>query len=142
LIFKHPNILQRVFFFLILAAYVWLFLNIWFEPSAKIGSGIPSVCFLKQVTGYPCPSCGTTRGVIAILHGQWFNGLVLNPFSYLVILFMLIVPPWLSFDYFNKINSLEVIFRKTEKHISKTKTAIVLIIVVMANWVWNFYKGY
>ncbi|MDZ4667828.1 MAG: DUF2752 domain-containing protein [bacterium] len=140
--FEPPNKAKRIFILLILAAYVWLFFNLWFPPTAEIMGGIPSVCFIKQITGYPCPSCGTTRAVLAILHGEWLNGLLLNPFAYIVLPFMAIIPLWIAFDHLNKSNTLEVIYRQTERCISKTKTAIVLLLLLLANWVWNFYKGY
>lgn len=29
------------------------------------------VCIFLRVTGYPCPSCGFTRGFVAMAHGLW-----------------------------------------------------------------------
>ena len=34
-----------------------------------------TVCTLKAVTGYPCPSCGTTRSASALIAGHWKEGL-------------------------------------------------------------------
>lgn len=30
-----------------------------------------TICTFLRLTGYPCPSCGLTRGFIAMAHGQW-----------------------------------------------------------------------
>jgi len=30
-----------------------------------------TVCTFLRLTGYPCPSCGLTRGFVAMAHGQW-----------------------------------------------------------------------
>ena len=38
-----------------------------------------TVCTLKAVTGYPCPSCGTTRSASALIAGRWQEGLYANP---------------------------------------------------------------
>ena len=38
-----------------------------------------TVCTLKAVTGYPCPSCGTTRSASALIAGHWKEGLYTNP---------------------------------------------------------------
>ena len=29
------------------------------------------ICTFLRLTGYPCPSCGLTRGFVAMAHGQW-----------------------------------------------------------------------
>lgn len=28
------------------------------------------LCLFRRVTGYPCPTCGSTRSVVALLHGD------------------------------------------------------------------------
>jgi len=30
-----------------------------------------TICVFLRITGYPCPSCGLTRGFVAMAHGQW-----------------------------------------------------------------------
>ena len=30
-----------------------------------------TICTFLRLTGYPCPSCGLTRGFVAMAHGQW-----------------------------------------------------------------------
>lgn len=36
-------------------------------------------CPLRTLTGVPCPLCGSTRGVIAAVHGDIGDALTLNP---------------------------------------------------------------
>jgi hypothetical protein len=48
---------------------------------AQRGGGHVELCLFKRVTGYPCPTCGTGRGSLALLRGDlpaaWrFNPLV------------------------------------------------------------------
>ena len=38
-------------------------------------------CPFNAITGIPCPSCGTTRAALALLHGHPFHALVLNPLA-------------------------------------------------------------
>ena len=45
---------------------------------------VPS-CPLRSLTGIPCPLCGSTRGVIAAVHGHLDRALELNPASVLVL---------------------------------------------------------
>jgi hypothetical protein len=42
-------------------------------------------CPLRTLTGIPCPLCGSTRGVIAAVHGHLGHALELNPASLLVL---------------------------------------------------------
>jgi hypothetical protein len=42
-------------------------------------------CPLRTVTGIPCPLCGMTRGVTALVHGDFAQALLMNPASYLVV---------------------------------------------------------
>ena len=42
-------------------------------------------CPLRSITGVPCPLCGSTRGVVAAVHGHVGHALELNPASLLVL---------------------------------------------------------
>ena len=55
-----------------------------------------SICIFRNVTGYPCPSCGSTRGMIAILQGHIWQGLCLNP---VFIPAFLLVLAWLGMRF-------------------------------------------
>lgn len=48
-------------------------------------------CPLRTLTGIPCPLCGSTRGVIAAVHGDVGQALTLNPASIGVLLLALLV---------------------------------------------------
>jgi hypothetical protein len=43
-------------------------------------------CPLRTLTGIPCPLCGSTRGVVAAMHGHLAHAVSLNPASLLVII--------------------------------------------------------
>jgi len=78
-------------------------------------------CPLKTVTGIPCPMCGMTRGVTALVHGDFARALLMNPASYLfVALALLLLVQW------------------------RTKKIVVpvwLIVTVMAlMWTWQLFK--
>lgn len=52
-------------------------------------------CPLRALTGIPCPLCGSTRGVIAAVHGNLGDALVLNPASLgVLVLALLLVVGW------------------------------------------------
>jgi hypothetical protein len=37
------------------------------------------LCLLKHLTGWPCPTCGFTRGTLAFLQGRPIQGWLYNP---------------------------------------------------------------
>lgn len=44
--------------------------------------GLPSItCSFRDVTGYPCPGCGLTRGVCALVQGDWDRAIQFHAFS-------------------------------------------------------------
>ncbi len=43
-----------------------------------------SFCLFHFITGLPCPSCGMTRGFIAIGNGHFISAILFNPASILV----------------------------------------------------------
>jgi len=50
----------------------------------RAGITVP-LCLFKRLTGWPCPSCGFTRGTLAFLHGHPIQAWLYNPllFSFL-----------------------------------------------------------
>jgi hypothetical protein len=95
---------------------------------------------IKNVTGYPCPSCGTTRAVQALYKGDWVSSLKLNPYGIIVSSALLILPFWIGFDLATKRKSFFKAYNKIESVLKQKKIAIPLIILVVINWIWNIYK--
>jgi hypothetical protein len=54
---------------------VWLGL-VWVTHRHAPGT---TLCHFKRVTGVACPTCGLTRGVTTMLHGDVAGGLRYNP---------------------------------------------------------------
>lgn len=98
-------------------------------------------CPVKALTGIPCPSCGSTRSVMAIINGNFTEGLLLNPLGYIVATVMLILPIWLIFDMALGKATLLKAYRELETTLRKKWVAVPLILLVLANWIWNITKG-
>jgi hypothetical protein len=49
------------------------------EPLWVVIAPLLRPCLLRSLTGIPCPTCGATRGALALLDGRLLEALALNP---------------------------------------------------------------
>lgn len=119
-----------------LASWLWLGINYW-QPQH-----VPTLCFFKVATGFACPACGTTRSAMELAHGHWLDGIMINPFGVLALVFMVVVPLWLAYDFLGRRNSLWAAYGRVEKAL-KTQPWLYgpLILLALLNWYWNISKG-
>ncbi len=99
-------------------------------------------CVFKNLTSLPCPSCGSTRALLAILKGNFGEGFGLNPIGYIYFIGMLVIPFWLLKDFLAKKDSLYRFYQKVDVLLKKRIIAIPIIVLVVINWLWNFHKFY
>lgn len=97
-------------------------------------------CAFKFTTGYPCPSCGTTRSLLLILDGKWLEALWLNPMGFLGVTALVLIPIWLLYDLFSKQTTLWTMWLRFEGFLRKPLVYIPLIVLILLNWIWNIYK--
>lgn len=115
---------------------LYLFYTINYSESCSI-----NVCITKKITSLPCPSCGTTRAVELLLQGKLAASFLLNPFGIIVAAIMIIAPFWIAFDVLFKKETFFTNYKKFEIIIRKKPLAIILILLVILNWIWNINKG-
>jgi len=120
------------------AGYTWLLLTYYRNVSNESDFG---VCLFKQVTGIPCPSCGSTRSVLSLLRGDFADALFWNPFGILIMLILIISPAWIIYDLLFRKKSLYNFYIHSEQFVSRKWIAIPAIFLVFLNWIWNIYKG-
>jgi len=53
-----------------------------------------ATCMFKRLTGHPCPTCGATRGVLALLAGHPWRAFAWNP---LLMIAGALVAAWFTF---------------------------------------------
>lgn len=101
-----------------------------------------TVCPIKLATGYPCPSCGSSRSILAFLQGDFKEAIMINPLGIVsliiingIILLLLIDLVFKKEFYYRAYRNIEE-FLKTYKLIS-----ILLILLILVNWIWNIKKG-
>lgn len=130
---------RRLYTIMLLAGaggFVWLGYVFFNRPAAVMGA-----CLIKGVTGVPCPSCGTTRAIEALLRGRFMDSLLLNPFGIVVLSVMIVFPLWIAADLVLGRQSFYEFYGKTEAVLKRKYVAIPLAILVLFNWIWNIAKG-
>lgn len=111
-------------------AYIWLYLQ---TVTQNFG-----VCIFKHVTGYPCPSCGTTSGVRSFLAGHYSDAFFQNPLSWVAIVALTVLPLWLTWDTLTSKETLWQMYQKAEEFIKKRPWPFIIIILLI--WIWNLTK--
>jgi hypothetical protein len=131
--------LYKLFMVLSLAGYVWLGWNVIETASHPF---VPSLCLFKDLTGIPCPSCGTTRSLVALIHGNLKEALEINPLGLIIAIALVVVPLWIITDMLKKSDSLYRLYNKMENVFSSNKwVSVTAVLILVINWVWNIIKG-
>ncbi len=129
-------------FFACLLGYGWLLINNKLNYGSQTGEDGIGICPVKIVTGYPCPSCGSTRSVVHLFHGNIGKAVQTNPIGIILFLGLTISPGWILFDVISGKRGLYKFYLKVEEIVRIKLVAIVLTVLIAINWIWNFYKGY
>lgn len=100
-----------------------------------------TLCIFKNVTGIPCPSCGTTRSLLMLIAGDAEKSLMINPLGLIAALSLLIIPAWMITDAVTHKNTLSKFFLVAEQKIKTQKILYMpLVALVLINWGWNILK--
>lgn len=95
------------------------------------------ICLFKNLTGYPCPACGTTRGLKFFFHLMPYEALMMNPLAVLVGTAMIVVLVWSIRDL--------VVGQPTMFNVARKKIPWYLIVLIaiflICNEIWNIHKG-
>lgn len=118
-----------------LTGYAWLSHAVTY-PQSEV-----TVCLIKNTTGLPCPSCGTTRSVAALAQGDWLLALQLNPLGMIVAIIMVTAPIWIGFDMRTGKTSLHSFILRAERFLQQKWVAAPVILLILLNWIWSFSKG-
>ncbi len=116
--------------------------SIWLLAQHLYGSDLlhHEWCLFRSATGIPCPSCGTTRSVQALLHGNWPQALWLNPLGIIMAGAMLLFPPWILYDRIWGKNTFLGFYNTIEKFFHKKAIFYPALLLLVINWIWNLIK--
>lgn len=96
-----------------------------------------TVCIFKNMTGVPCPACGSTRATVLLFHGEFWKSILINPFGIITNILIIGSIIWMLIDI---LRSKETYFPFLKKDWNwKIKT--ILLLIIMINWIWNIMKG-
>jgi hypothetical protein len=94
-------------------------------------------CIFKIFTGIPCPSCGSTRATLLLLHGEFAKSILINPFGIITNLLILLSIAWMIRDAIKNKETFLPFLKKPWDY----RIQIVVLTIVLANWIWNIAKG-
>jgi hypothetical protein len=89
-------------------------------------------CVFKGLTGIPCPTCGATRSVVHLSHGDIAAALFMNPLS---VLFMIAAVTYFLYCLITLIFGLPrliITLSDQEKNIMRTG----VVMILLAQWVY------
>ena len=124
---------KEISYFLILTAGFGL---LFFLAPRLTANSVP-LCFIKALTGYPCPGCGITRGSVSFwafdLGQAWHFHLLAIPLN----LFMVVVWFWLLKDLWQRKHSFVRFFeRKYPWYVY-----VVVVGILLVNWIRALQNG-
>ena len=131
------NKLYAIVMIACLAGYAWCFYNLMMFQQGK---NAVDICMMKLITKIPCPSCGSTRSVLYLMHGDFSQALYINPFGIIIAMIMTVAPVWILIDIILKKSTFRIFFSQIESLLVKPGIAIPLILIVLLNWIWNITK--
>ena len=124
---QHSYRLHKFLLLLILAGMLLLI----YQP---IPSG-HTLCLFKEISGIPCPACGTGHGTLALMQGHFSTAWQLNPLSYVVIAVLMILLPLVLTDVLMRRNQLYQLLDYIQLKLhSKSPLTWMLITLVLINW--------
>jgi len=114
------------------AGVVWLVVD-------GVTDGTWTPCLFKLLTGIPCPACGSTRAVLALLRGG--DVLAYNPLGIFTFAAGLLTLAVLCRDVVIGSDSLFHGWRRAEQFVRQPLVAAAGIAVLASNWMWTIARG-
>lgn len=116
---------------LLIVGAAWL---VW-SYTAEAGQ---SICLFRHITGWPCPSCGSTRSILFLLDGQYRAALYANPLGYVSAVGMLVGAGWAAFDTIAGRQSMYRAYYHLEGRLRSNPVLLIFILLpVIILWIWK-----
>ena len=100
--------------------------------------GLPRpVCLLREWTGIPCPTCGTTRLIEALLSGDLLGALAWNPLVFLILTAVAVWAVLSAASFAFRLPTWRVAFSPRER----TGARILAIAALVGGWAWVLWRN-
>ena len=114
-----------------LGGWTWIALAM-----SQSGPGIWKGCLMKQIFHIPCPACGSTRAIIALLHGHLQEALAWNPLGIVLFVLLLLLTVLLPYDGFRQCRCLYSLFLRVDACLHCKVVFILFAAAMIINWWW------
>lgn len=121
-----------------MAGYGWLY---YYVTNKQQHKHTIDICILKRMANIPCPACGSTRAIAALVQGNIKLSLLTNPLGIFIAAMLITLPLWMLADMLTRQSKLYYFYNKTETVVRKPNIAILLTLLIVINWIWNIKKG-
>jgi hypothetical protein len=104
---------------------------------AWLAAGLPlPPCAFRAVTGCPCPTCGATRCVLALLHGRVAEAAGWNPLVFAGLAGLALLNLYAIAVLLARQPRLRLSLTTTEGHILR----IAFVVLAAANWAYEIHR--
>jgi hypothetical protein len=105
---------------------------------AWVGLGLPLPrCAFHALTGCPCPTCGATRCVLALLHGRVAEAIAWNPMAFAALAVIALLNVYAAAALALRLPRVRLRLSPAELRVA----GIVGLLVVAANWAYLIRHG-
>lgn len=94
-------------------------------------------CIFRNLTGAPCPACGTIRAILLALRGDFFSSLSTNPYGLLSLLVLLSANIWLAYDLVKRRDTISPALGGLECYLKRHR-GLVLLLLLLAIGLWVY----
>jgi hypothetical protein len=92
-------------------------------------------CGFKTLTGVPCPTCGSTRAIVHLSHGDVASAFFMNPLVFAVSVAALVYLFYSLFTFLFAAPRMVVALSGNEKD----RLRVLVVLFVLANWLYLFF---
>lgn len=129
--------LYRLAMSLCMAGYVWLGASY-----MSVGGGtVSSPCLFRRIMHLPCPACGTTRAVIALLQGHVAEAVRFNLLGFVALAGLLILPGWLLYDGWSRRDTFYRFYLWLDAVLKRKEVFLSFIILILIIWCVNLFRN-
>lgn len=105
---------------------------------AWLATGLPAPrCAFHAITGCPCPTCGATRCVMALLHGHVAQAIGWNPLAFIGLVLLAVLNIYSGVALAARLPRFRFSIGASEGRILR----VAFVILVTANWAYEIHRG-